>query len=578
MFDIEWRKMRATLRLALLFTFLGLTLLLPACFASDVEVTMFGPKQYLRTTAKITVTSDSFRALAGKGKLIIQNGDGNGNNAVTDALILVNRMPIFCSQVSNQHSCNVNTSIWLGPENWVLVMMTGKPGSYLTVQIAAEIEPDATSVQVIGIGGGTVSVQNHLGDILTLEIPPLALEKDTSISVSALPNPLPSSLAKRIYPGAVLEPEGLKFSLPTKVKVVFNQALQTPDAATLCWRRDSGHVIPLANPKVSQDSVEAETYHFSTLTGDELTEAEIYALAEYINSEPVMTPGDLLAYYDAMMALADKAQALGFTDVAKSCLSWAKSLVINYTPELLADPLPSNPCGTASLDVERWEALVVSIIGRGEEADKVRARACTFNVLPASLSLQVGNVAPQGLTATLLGPAGDQRSCSDVGWFSEKEGVVELVAANNRGADLKGVSAGDATVSANCDGLLGSSSVSVYAIKQFNGSLDLMISGIEYQLTVSGTITPTGGTGQVGGWVIYPSPPPNGLPNTADGRWAVAAWGTLSLTNEDGTLTFTSDGWPAISFWGTETTTALVGVVTVSDVGSGSETVIWSVE
>ena len=76
MSDTKVRGTRIVLWLSLLSTFLGLALIPPACFASDVNVSMFGPKQYLRTTDKVNIYTDSFRGVPGRGRVVIQNGDG----------------------------------------------------------------------------------------------------------------------------------------------------------------------------------------------------------------------------------------------------------------------------------------------------------------------------------------------------------------------------------------------------------------------------------------------------------------------------------------------------------------------
>jgi len=94
MSDIKLRGTRSVLWLALLSIFFGLALLPPACFAQDVEVPMFGPKQYLRTTDSVNVFTDNFRGVHGKGTLIIQNGDGNGHHLVSDLLIQINGVPL----------------------------------------------------------------------------------------------------------------------------------------------------------------------------------------------------------------------------------------------------------------------------------------------------------------------------------------------------------------------------------------------------------------------------------------------------------------------------------------------------
>lgn len=174
-----------------------------------------------------------------------------------------------------QPGYKLNAPISMNANNSILVIILGKPGSYLTFQAEAEITPDATTTQVIGIAGGTMSVQNHLGDTLTLQIPSLALDNDTPISVSALPNPLPSPDAQNLYPGAVLEPAGLVFSVPATITVTFPPAVELPDTTLLSWLKDSDSILPLANQTPAQNNIEGGIYHFSNVTVGLPSEAEV---------------------------------------------------------------------------------------------------------------------------------------------------------------------------------------------------------------------------------------------------------------------------------------------------------------
>jgi hypothetical protein len=347
-----------------------------------------------------------------------------------------------------------------GASTGVVVAFTDSTRVAFTPTITTIVTTDATSAAVIGIAGGTISVTNHLGDVLTLTIPPLALDQDTTISASALNAPLPNPIADNLYPGAILEPSGLQFSVPPKLTITAHAALTNPYGATIFWLQNSNHALPIANQNDTQNSVAGDIYHFSKIIAGVETAEEIDADIEWIIAEPVVTPGDLLDYYSAELGEAHEAQALGLTSVADFALFEAKWLVEAYTPELLADPLPHDPCGHNTIDVLRWADLVVSVLGDTSLADLVREKACTLNVTPQFLSLFQGETWQPGITATLLDPNSNQQSCGVINWYSSNLNVVDI-APNGYFCVPTGVGPGVANVSANCDGLFNSTKVSV---------------------------------------------------------------------------------------------------------------------
>lgn len=325
---------------------------------------------------------------------------------------------------------------------------------------------DATSTQVIGIDGGTVSVQNHLGDTFTVTIPPLASDEDTSISVSALPNALPSAMAQNVYPGVVLGPPGLHFSLPIKIDVSPHYPPKNPNAAILHWLIDSQHILPIANQSTTQNGFEGELYHFSPpiFLGD-MSCADIQADEEWISvDEPIHTPCELGDAYDGMMSLAQAAKQTGCTQEYNFVVQHAKSLIEVQTPELLAEPLPRDPCGANTNCVLRWADLVSSVLNNASEAQDIKSnKACKLSVSPQYLFLEVGETWQQGITATLLDPNGNEESCGIINWYSSNLNVVDI-AASGMVSVPTGVGSGVANVSANCDGQLASTKVSVCSL------------------------------------------------------------------------------------------------------------------
>lgn len=143
MLEMKLRGMRSILWLALLSIFLGLALLPAACFGQGDEVTVFGPKQYLRTTASVDVFTDSFSAVAENGTVIIQNGDGKGHHLVEDLLIEINGVPLADWGALMQPPYKLQAPVAMIENNSLLVIIMGNAGSYLTIQAEEEIAPDA---------------------------------------------------------------------------------------------------------------------------------------------------------------------------------------------------------------------------------------------------------------------------------------------------------------------------------------------------------------------------------------------------------------------------------------------------
>jgi hypothetical protein len=479
---------RTVLRLSIVPTLLGLSLLPPACFATDVAVTMFGPKQYLTSTRRRPTLPrprtedkvlyfDSFRGVQGKGAITIQNGDGGGNNLVTDAVVFFNGLSIFDSSMMSQPGSTLQVPISMNDNNWVWVRLSGAPGSYLTIQAAAEITPDATTAQVVGMGGGAVSVQNHLGDTFTLTIPPLALDQDTSISVSALPKALPSPIAKNLYPGVVLEPSGLVFSLPATVTVTLHQALDP--GAMLFSFENSGFVLPTANQALAtaKNSIQGQIYHFSPpLEADDPTEEELSSTeTEIEEAYPPSSVGTVAPtcfnpdvycfqvanWIDAVDGLLSIANSDNVSpQAAAGAQANAGTILREAVVGLLAQPMLGDPCGLNSVATGELVAAVLSLLKDSGLASQLAARECLLTVSPPSVALSLGQTWNQAITATLTDPNDNERSCSTTTWDSSKTSVV-TVAPSGMSCVPTGVAMGVSSVSANCDGLPSSNQTAV---------------------------------------------------------------------------------------------------------------------
>ncbi len=111
--------------------------------ASAVEVTMFGPNQYLRTTGSPDVYTDTFSGVAGEGTLIVKNGEWDGDRRITDAMssasVVINGEEIFGPNDFNQQVYLLEASINVAEGNSISIELASNPGSYLNIEITQEV-------------------------------------------------------------------------------------------------------------------------------------------------------------------------------------------------------------------------------------------------------------------------------------------------------------------------------------------------------------------------------------------------------------------------------------------------------
>ena len=107
---------------SLMITFVVLSGLLLINTASAVEVTLFGPEQYLRTKGPANVYTDTFSATPGKGILVIKNGTEDGQLRVSSALVFVNGEQIFGPSDFNQQVYHLERSINLTADSSIGVI------------------------------------------------------------------------------------------------------------------------------------------------------------------------------------------------------------------------------------------------------------------------------------------------------------------------------------------------------------------------------------------------------------------------------------------------------------------------
>ena len=124
------------------FCILGLLGIFPGT-SSAVEVSSFGPNQYVRNSGAPDVYNDTFTTTPGQGMLIVKNGAVDGENRITDAIssatVLINGQQIFGPNDFNQQVYLLESSVTLAENNSISIELASNPGSYLTIEVTQDI-------------------------------------------------------------------------------------------------------------------------------------------------------------------------------------------------------------------------------------------------------------------------------------------------------------------------------------------------------------------------------------------------------------------------------------------------------
>jgi len=239
--------------------------LLGFCISSSyaVEVTLLGPKTYLRTKGKPNVYTDTFPGRVGEGTLVIKN------NRVSSAIIKINGVQVMGTKDFNQKVYDFEIPIGLLDSNTISVELRSKPNSYLSIEIEQEIEAEAGAV--IGYDGGIVEVTSSQSPLFGVAVTAFegALPDGTIITInmdnSPPTEPVPEGLETEgsyiSFEATVNSFNGLVF-----ITIPFNGERQEDEARFVCNYDDLLEEWNLVVPFPTTDSSKfvARVEHFST--------------------------------------------------------------------------------------------------------------------------------------------------------------------------------------------------------------------------------------------------------------------------------------------------------------------------
>ncbi len=138
---------------ALLFCIITLIIASPA-----LSATVFGPKQYVRTSGAPNTYTDTFQSSGGAGVLIIRNGSATGDNSVTSAKIYLNGVEIYGPNDFKNAVYYMEKSVQLNNgTNMLTVELRSSPGSYITAEVTGSVASSITLNIMTPSDGMTVS-------------------------------------------------------------------------------------------------------------------------------------------------------------------------------------------------------------------------------------------------------------------------------------------------------------------------------------------------------------------------------------------------------------------------------------
>ncbi|MCD6532805.1 MAG: hypothetical protein J7L25_01840 [Deltaproteobacteria bacterium] len=209
----------------------------------------------------------------------------------------------------------------------------------------SDVDPVAEVTKTIGILGGTLTATNSLGDVLSLEIPIGALQEETEITLRALNVPLTDPIAKNVFPGVEIVPDGTTFLVPAKLKVVLAEPLDNSEIAVLYHVKTTKFVVPIDDLVATETSIEGYISHLSDYGGGEPSSAEAQAQLEIALGEiPMSGSSNFSESQEAVSYALAICKEMLFKGGDESCMEEIAMLVLHEVQDFLKRPRPEPPC------------------------------------------------------------------------------------------------------------------------------------------------------------------------------------------------------------------------------------------
>ena len=118
------------MRLRLSFLSFLLLIALVETGLAATQVTMMEPRKYARTPGPPNRFVSTFQAAPGTGKLTVINGESDGRNRISSAVIQLNGNQVFGPRSFNQNQSEITGNVQLLESNSLSVELASGPGGF----------------------------------------------------------------------------------------------------------------------------------------------------------------------------------------------------------------------------------------------------------------------------------------------------------------------------------------------------------------------------------------------------------------------------------------------------------------
>jgi hypothetical protein len=214
--------------------------------------------------------------------------------------------------------------------------------------------------------GDTLSVLNHKNDLISLIIPPYALQDTATITLIPLFSVPVNPIAKNIFPGVRILPDSLRLLKPAILRVDMSAGVPDTSMSALFFIYDTNLVYPLGNLEITDSSIQGEIYHFSGYTGGEPDGDEIIGQSDNSVLSGSSNPFDwqgTSTLVEGLLKYAELLMFLGKTEEAQKVIEKANKVVENDAKKFINAKIPDNPCGWYLTALFKFAEMVNLMIG-----------------------------------------------------------------------------------------------------------------------------------------------------------------------------------------------------------------------